>query len=167
METLIGTGSVNMLERWIGVVVASDRVTAVDAEVPDSGPLVILADHSWPLQKGDRALAYRVLHQQVADYCKEHEIKRAIIKGSAVSLGGTKKVHLEAAELRGVVISACATVANTDMVAKATISRTFGKRKVDDYIGDNNFWTQEVVGVALRIGSREAAMVLLAARDAK
>jgi hypothetical protein len=156
-----------MPDRWIGVVVASDRVTAVDAEVPDSGPLVIQADHSWPLQKGDRASAYRVLHQQVADYCREHEIKRAVIKASAVNRGGTTKAHLEAAELRGVVISASATVADTQMMAKATISRTFGKRKVDDYIADNNFWTREIIGIALRIGSREAAMVLLAARNAK
>src|ERR1700732_2731065 len=56
-----------MLERWIGVVVAPDKVTAVDAEVPESGPLVIQADHSWPLQKGHRASGYKVLHQQLAD----------------------------------------------------------------------------------------------------
>lgn len=156
-----------MPERWIGLVIGSDRVTAVDAEVPPCGPLVIRADHSWPLQKGSRASAYRVLHQQVADYCREHEIERAVIKGSSVNRGGTTMAHLEAAELRGVVIAACATVADTDTVAKSRISRTFGERKVDEYIADNNFWTREVGGVALRIGSREAAMVLLAARNAK
>jgi hypothetical protein len=156
-----------MPERWIGLVVASDKVTAVDAEVPDAGPLVIQADHSWPLQKGDRASAYRVLHDQLADYCKEQKVKRAVIKGSAVNRAGTTKAHLEAAELRGVVIAACATVADTEMVAKAAISRTFGKRKVDDYVADNSFWIKEVTGTALRIGSREAAMVLLAARTAK
>ncbi len=75
--------------------------------------------------------------------------------------------HLEAAELRGVVIAACATTAATDTVAKATISRTFGKRRVDDYIADDDFWTKEVGGIALRRGSWEAAMVLLAARNTK
>jgi hypothetical protein len=157
-----------MLERWIGVVVAPDKVTAVDAEVPPSGPLIIQADHSWPLQKGHRASGYKVLHQQLADYCREHEIKRAVIKGSAVNpRGGTTKAHLEAAELRGVAIAACASVANTDTIAKATIRRTFGQRKVDDYVADNNFWGKEVIGTSLRVGSREAAMVLLAARTAK
>ena len=35
-----------MAERWLGVVVSGDKVTIVDAEVPDSGPLVVLADQS-------------------------------------------------------------------------------------------------------------------------
>src|SRR5690348_145559 len=104
-----------MADRWIGIVVSSEKVTAVDAEVPGSGPLIVQADHSWPLQKGDRASGYRTLHQQVGDYCREHEIKKAVIKGSAVNRGGTTKAHLDAAELRGVVIAACATVADTEM----------------------------------------------------
>jgi hypothetical protein len=157
-----------MPDRWIGVVVSPDKVTAVDAEVPEDGPLIIQADHSWPLQKGHRASGYKVLHQQLADYCREHEIKRAVIKGSAVNpRGGTTMAHLEAAELRGVAIAACATVADTQTIPKATISRTFGKRKVDDYVADNGFWENETIGTPLRIGSREAAMVLLAARTEK
>ena len=156
-----------MPERWLGIVVGSDRVVAVDAEVPASGPLIVQADLSWSLQKGDRPSAYTVMHQHVSNYCKEHGIKRAVIKASAVNRGGTKKAHLEAAELRGVVISASATVAKTETTAKASISRTFGKRKVDDYLADNNFWAGEVVGKTLRSGSREAAMVLLAARNSE
>jgi hypothetical protein len=50
-----------MAERWLGVVVSGDKVTIVDAEVPDSGPLVVLADQSWPLQQGDRIPAYVVM----------------------------------------------------------------------------------------------------------
>jgi hypothetical protein len=86
-----------------------------------------------------------------------------IIKGSAVSLGGTKLAHLEAAELRGVVAAALASVTKVSYESKANISRNFGGRKVDEYLKDTSFWTKEASG-DLRVGSREAAMVILAAR---
>lgn len=112
-----------MSKRWIGVVVRSDKVTVVDTEVASSGPIVIQADHSWPLQKGDRARAYATMHQQVADYAREHKIDRAIVKASAVSRAGTKKAHLEAAELRGVVMCALASVTATKWIRRRTLVR--------------------------------------------
>jgi hypothetical protein len=154
-----------MSDRWIGIVVASDKITLVDAEVPRSGAIVLQGDHSWLLQKGDRPSAYRVMHQQIADYVRENCIGRAVVKASAVSLGGTKKAHLEAAELRGVVIAATATFAKTVTIAKNHISRTFGDRKTDEYLADDTFWSGQLAGKGLRVGSREAAMVLLAARN--
>jgi hypothetical protein len=156
-----------MPERWIGIVVASDRVTAVDVEVPNAGPLVLQADHSWSLQQGSRANAYRVMHQQVADYLRENRITRAIIKASAVNRGGTTNAHLEAAELRGVVMSATATIAHTETLAKNRITRTFGTRKADEYLRDDAFWPDQITGLRLRVGSREAAMVVLATRNAQ
>jgi len=161
-KNLSGKGQ-TMPDRWLGIVVASDKITMVDVEVPETGRLIIQADNSWPLQKGDRAAAYKVMHQRVADYAKEHNIGRVVIKSSAVSLGGTKKSHLEAAELRGVIMSAAAEATQTMCLAKSKISKTFGKRKVDEYIADEGFWDAEFSG-RLRAGSREAAMILLAAR---
>lgn len=155
---------IKMAERWLGVIVSSDKVIIVDAEIPATGPLVIQADHSWPLQRGARAAAYRMMHQHIADYAREQGITRAIIKGSTVSLGGTKKVHLEAAELRGVAMCALAGVTTVEMQAKAHISKSYGKRNVDEYLKDNSFWAAKVTGHNLRVGSREAAMVLLASR---
>lgn len=155
-----------MSERWLGVVVSGDRVTIVDAEVPDSGPLVIQADESWPLHQGNRVPAYVVMAQQVSDYARENGIKRAVVKASAVSLGGTKKAHLESAELRGVVMMALGSVTQVEVKSKAVMSKTFGKRKVDAYVKDDGFWQKECVG-KLRNGSREAAMVLLDARKTK
>ena len=156
-----------MSERWLGVVVSGDKVTAVDVEVPnDDGPMVLQADHSWPLQKGDRISAYVVMSQQVSNYATENDIQRAIVKESAVSLGGTKKTHLLSAELRGLVITALASVTSVECKSKATISRTFGERTVDEYVADNKFWQEHING-DLRAGSREAAMVLLAARKAQ
>jgi hypothetical protein len=156
-----------MHKRWLGLIVSSNKVTIVDAEIPVSGSIIIQGDHSWALQKGDRASAYCIMHQHIADYVRENNIDRVIIKASALSMGSTKKAHLEAAELRGVVICAAASVTKTQLISKAHISRTFGDRKVDDYIADNMFWSKELEGAALRVGSREAAMVLLAARNSQ
>jgi hypothetical protein len=151
-----------MTERWLGIVVASDKITVVDAEVDGTNKIVIQGDHSWSLQKGDRAAAYNVVYQRVADYARDHKIARAIVKGSVVSLGGTKLVHLHAAELRGVVTCALAKVTEVEIETKARISKTFGTRKVDEYLKDNKFWEDAVAGKDLRAGSREAAMVILA-----
>ena len=96
-----------MTERWLGIVVGASEVTVVDAEVPDDAdtPIVIQSDQSWSLKPGARPAAYDVMHRQLAGYTKENAIDRAVIKGSALSQGATKKSHLDAAELRGVVMA--------------------------------------------------------------
>ena len=152
-----------MAKRWLGIVVSSDRVNLVLADVDGAPPIVIQADDTWSLQQGDRAKAYHIIHQRISDYARENNLEQAVMKGSAVSLRGTKKVHLEAAELRGVVMSALAGVTNVVTVTKANISRNFGTRKVDEYLADESFWAKKATGGNLRIGSREAAMVILAA----
>ena len=151
------------MARWAGIVVASEEVVIVDAEVPDSGPLVIQMDDTWSLQDGDRPKAYRVMSQRLEDYVRENGIGRVIIKASALPMGSTKLAHLKAAELRGVIACAAAEVADVQLIAKAHMSNTFGSRKVDEYVKDNAFWTNNVSG-RLRLGSREAGMVLLAAQ---
>lgn len=156
-----------MTARWLGVVVSGDLVTAVDAEVPDAGPITIQSDQSWPLQSGNRADAYVVMAQQVTDYATENGIGCAVVKESAVSLGGTKKAHLESAELRGVVLCALRRATEVKLQSKAIISKTFGERKVDEYLSDSAFWKKECAGINLRVGSREAAMIILAARKKK
>lgn len=152
-----------MAERWLGITVSGERLIVVDAEVPAVGPLTIIADQHIDLPKGDRAKAYGTIHRQVVDYVTEKKIARVIIKESALSLGGMKKGHLLSAELRGVVMCACASVCPTTQVSKASVSRNFGERKSDDYIGDDDFWTAEVGG-KLRAGSREAVLYMIAVR---
>lgn len=156
-----------MSERWLGVVVGSDKVIAVDAAVPDAGAITILSDQSWKLQSGPRANAYYVMHQHLSDYARENNITRAVVKASAVGREAVKLGHMEAAELRGVVLAALASVTKTETVKKATVSKTFGKRKVDDYLADDDFWDGEASGENLRKGSREAALILLASRKGK
>lgn len=155
-----------MIERRVGFVINGTKIVVVDAEVPVDGPIVLQSDQTWKLQSGLREQAYHVLYQQCANYLREHGIKRVVLKGSALTRGSMRKAHLESAEVRGVVIAAAASVCPVRTVAKATISRTFGNRNVDGYVGDDSFWDERVEGIKLRAGSREAALILIAERGA-
>jgi hypothetical protein len=153
-----------MSKRWLGVTVSGEKLTVVDAEVPDSGPIIINADLTIELPKGDRASAYNTIHRRLVDYATEKKIDKVFVKESALSLGGMKKGHLLSAELRGVALCAFASVCPTKTTAKASVSRNFGERKADEYIDDGDFWDGQISGSTLRIGSREAALYMLAAR---
>lgn len=158
-----------MAERWVGFVASGASVVVVDVEVPDDAaePIIVQSDQTWRLQKGDRAAAYHVLHQQCTNYLEENGADVAIVKSSAVlGGGGMKLAHLEGAEVRGVLIAAAASVCEARILSKAVISRTYGDRKVDEYLKDDDFWDEHVEGGDLRTGSREAAMLLIAARNA-
>jgi hypothetical protein len=121
-------------------------------------------DQTFKLQQAVRPQAYKRLHDQIVDYLTTNRIDRVVIKGSAVSKSGSGKGHLDAAELRGVVMAAAAAVTTVSVRTKAQISKTFGARNVDDYVKDDAYWTTAVAGVALKKGSREAALLLLADR---
>ena len=151
-----------MPERWVGIVVTGDKAILVDAEVPEVGQLVLQNDETWRLQDGDRAAAYNVIGQQCRDYLRANGVSKVLIKASAVSLGGTKIGHLRSAELRGVIKGAAASVCEVKEFSKAALSRNFGERKVDDYAKDDGFWITHFTGDDLRVGSREAAIMLLA-----
>jgi hypothetical protein len=72
---------------------------------------------------------------------------------------------LISAEVRGVIIAAAASVCEVKVVSKAVISRTYGERKVDEYLDDDAFWNEHTQGGKLRKMSREAAMLVVAARN--
>lgn len=150
-----------MHERWVGMVVSGDKVIVVDAEVPGAGQLVLQNDATWKLQGGDRAAGYHVIGQQCRDYLRGNGVSKALIKASAISLGSTKLAHLQSAELRGAVLAAAASVCDVKVCSKAAMSRSFGKRKVDEYTKDDGFWLKHFTGENLRSGSREAAIMLL------
>lgn len=150
-----------MSERWIGITNSSDNVVVVDALVDDGLPIEIQADQTWPLQKGNRPKAYDILHRQLADYIKENEIVRAVIKGTALSTRGVRQGHLFSAELRGVLLAAAASLTTVSVKKKAEVSKNFGERRVDDYISDDEFWNENLTGQNLRNGSREAALLII------
>lgn len=156
-----------MAERCVGFVVVGDVVTVVDAEVPEEAddPVTILADDTWKLQKGGRAEAYDVMYRRCTNYLKENGVARVVVKASALTMGSTKLSHMTSAELRGVVIAAAGSVASVRTMAKALISRTYGNRKMDEYLQDDDFWDEQTTGGSLRKNSREAAMIVIAARD--
>lgn len=157
-----------MSKRWVGLVVVGENITVVDTQIPDNDddPIVVLADDSWRLQKGDKAPAYAVLHQRCADYLQENAVDKVILKASALPTGAARLGLLTSAEVRGVIISAAGSVCDVQILSKALISRTYGDRKVDEYLQDDNFWDEQTEGGRLRKTSREAAMLVVAARNA-
>jgi hypothetical protein len=156
-----------MAKRCVGLVIVGEAVTVVDAEIPDDlgEPLTIVADDTWRLQAGERAPAYAVLHQRCADYLRENGVGSVVVKASALPTGAPRLGLLTSAEVRGVIIAAAASVSEVRVVSKAAISRTYGERKVDEYLQDDDFWGEQAQGGRLRKTSREAAMLLIAARD--
>lgn len=157
-----------MTMRWLGLSASKESIVVVDIEIPDDdGPVVIMSDDTWKVQKGDRAAAYNVLHQQCADYIKENGIDAVIVKASAVAgKGSTTLGLLLSAEVRGVVIAAAASQCPVKALSKAVVSKTYGDRKVDEYVGDDAFWADNTSGGVLRKLSRETAMLLISARNA-
>ncbi|MBS0355509.1 MAG: hypothetical protein JSR83_16615 [Proteobacteria bacterium] len=156
-----------MTKRYVGFVVVGEAVTVVDAEVPNDKdlPITIISDTSWNLQNGDRGPALAVLHQRCADYLRENEIGFVVVKASALPTGSAKLALLESAEVRGVIIAGAASTSDVKILSKAVISRTYGERKVDEYLKDDSFWNEHTEGGKLRKTSREAAMLIIAARN--
>jgi hypothetical protein len=105
---------------------------------------------------------------RLSGYIREQGISKAVLKESALPLKGAPKMALlHSAELRGVAMAAAASACDTKTVAKASISKGFGKRKADEYLKDDDFWEETIEGVALRAGSREAALLILASAKKK
>jgi len=158
-----------MTKHCAGFVVVGEVVTVVDAEIPNGSdePVTIIADHTWKLQTGETAPAYAVLHQRCANYLRENGVGSVVVKASALPRKAAPKLGLlTSAEVRGVIIAAAASVCDdVKVVSKAVISRTYGERKVDEYLEDDAFWEEQTQGGSLRKTSRQAAMLVVATRN--
>lgn len=154
-----------MSEKWASFLISGDSVTVVEAIIPDDDddPIEITLDVTWKVQKGNRSEAYEVLYERCRNYLTDGGIDNAVIKASAVAKGlGLSMLH--SAEVRGVIIAASAAAQTVSIVQKATVTKTYGNRKVDEYLTDNAFWAEQTSGMALRKTSREGAMYIVALR---
>lgn len=156
-----------MTKRYVGLVVVGEVVTVVDAQVPDDNdlPITVLSDATWNLQTGERGSALSVLHERCAGYFRENQVDLVVVKASALPTGPAKLALLGSAEVRGVVIAAAASSSTVKILSKGVVSRTYGDRKVDEYLKDDDFWKKHTIGGKLRKTSREAAMLIIAARN--
>jgi hypothetical protein len=156
-----------MPEEWLGVEVEREKVTWVRAKIPDDAdaPIEILGDETLLLQQGARAQAYPVIHATLSGLAEGMDL--VVVKASEGGRHAATQGRLEAAELRGVAICALAGKTSTTSIKKASISRTFGERKTDEYIDDDRFWEESVTGRKMRKGSRLAAMVIIAERKGR
>jgi len=155
------TLDMSMPERLIGVTVGADQVNVVLLEKDSPYAFRLDDERTHHHKEGPRPVAYNVLYGQFHDYIQQRRATRVCIKGSAVSLGGTKLPQLHAAELRGVVQAAAAGAGvEVRTATKSVTSRTFGTRKVDEYLKDNEYW--KTIGLAdLKKGLREAAFAAI------
>ena len=155
-----------MSKHRAGIVVVGNTVTVVHANVPDDDgdAITILSDSSWTLQQGERGAALSILHQRCQNFCEQYKVQMVIIKASALPQSGVKLAVLESAEVRGVMIAAAASKTKVEILSKAKISRTYGERKVDEYLKDDSFWSAQITGAKLKKTSREAAILILASR---
>jgi len=149
-----------MSENLIGIVVSGTQVQAVHLEI-DGSTATPISEFTWTLQAGDVPSAYASMHERITAYCANNNVRRAVIKASAVGKAKPTLSHLKSAELRGVVAAATiAGGASTKLIQKATISRTFGDRRADDYISDDEFW-EERLAAPISKGRRECALLAL------
>ncbi len=152
-----------MAEQWMGIVASGSQLNAVHLQV-NGDDAILTNQFTWKLQSGDEALAYAAIYERIKEYIGNNSVQYVIIKASAVGKNRPSLAHLKAAELRGIIcVASVAGGAETKLLQKATISRTFGKRKVDEYVKDDSFWDDNLKG-DLTKGRREAALLVLSQR---
>ncbi|WP_408889286.1 hypothetical protein ACJ2CR_35490 [Myxococcus faecalis] len=150
-----------MTDTWAGITVSGNEVVVVSVVPLKGGALEVHSDNTLKLATGDRPDAYATMFRRIRDYIKENKITHVALKASAVSGRNATNAHLEAAELRGVVAAAVREGgANVHLARKASLSKTAGSKKVDEYLKDEPFWETKTTGRQLRIGSREAVFVI-------
>lgn len=157
-----------MAKRWVSFHVSGSEVGVLDAEIPDDAdePIKVLAQAKWKLQQGDRAQAYGVMAKRCTNYVSEHKVDLVVVKGSATGrVQGSIASLLPSAELRGAVIAGSAMATKVEIISKSQVSRTYGKRKVDEYLRDDKFWDDHVEAGDLSKWAREPLMYLIAYRS--
>ncbi len=147
----------------IAAVVVSEKIVLAEGLINGDGTVTVVKDETFDLEKGDRQLAYVVMHKRIKDRLSQG-IDQVLLKASSGGQNAATSAVLHAAELRGVFLSAVPDGLPVRQLQKNSLSRTFGSRKVDEYLKDDTFFAEKFGGASLRKGSREAAFLLLSAR---
>jgi hypothetical protein len=150
-----------MAQKLAGIKVSGDSLQVVVLSQDAAGDFTLMDQSTLELQDGERAEAFHTLHGQLVDYLKHKNVEHTRIIGSAVMPGRSATLALlQSAELRGVAMAAAAAVTDTKLATKSSISRTWGDRKFEEYIKDDEFWDDLTVP-DLKKGMREAALVVI------
>ena len=150
-----------MSELWLGLVIGGPSVSGVLLDRAHDPPELV-DQFTWSLQQGGRPEAYVVMHERLFNFVRDQQVSHVVIKASAAARAGASLKHLESAELRGVAIAATASAgAGVHLLQKAVVTRTYGERSADEYVADDDFWTNQVTGDVAKT-RREAALLILA-----
>lgn len=142
----------------VGVVVGSKKLILVEGNIENDGTVTLIKDETMDLQTGDRPAALRNMHQRINDRLSEG-VDKVVMKASSGGRFAAKTGVLHAAELRGVFLSAIPDQVNVVETHAKTVSK--GKsQKIKDYLADDDYFSDNFTGVALRKGSREAAFLM-------
>lgn len=147
------------------IVVRGVQVDLVDALIKRAGPIFVNRDLSWKLSSRNRPAAYARLYQEIVSYLSEQQIEQVLFRGVDVFRSMTKS-HLEAAELRGVILAAIAAHGPMFSLVPSEVEKMLDQGKLHDVIDDDAFWRSAATGAAVRKRSREAAALLVAAQRA-
>ena len=142
----------------VGVVVQSTKLILVEGKVEPDGTITLIKDETMNLETGDRTTALKNMHRRVIDRLSEG-VDKVVVKASSGGQYMAKTAVLHAAELRGVFLSAVPN--NVVVVQKHSKSVSRAKsQKIGDYLKDDDYFEENFSGVALRKGSREAALLM-------
>lgn len=144
----------------VGVVVGSDKIILVEGDVRADGTVTLIKDEVFDLEDGERHRAYSVMHRRIADRFSAGADNVVLKASSAGKFTGTQG-SLNAAELRGVFLSALPHRVDVVQLHAKNVSRDFGSRKLGEYLKDEAWWATKFSG-ACRKGSREAAFLIIA-----
>lgn len=160
-----GKDHVSVNADWLSVIPCKDACVVVHARPSDDRSILlqVVHEHTWSVDLRNKCASYPALKRIFNEYVVQHGIDAIVLKkGHLGSEGRGHASMISAGELRGVIYIACEQC-DIFEINRCVVSRTYGDRKVGEYINDSHFWNERVNGISKSRLHREAAILLLAA----